>query len=135
MSENKTIPNDNSVEKFLSDLDEQQLNDSQVLIDMMQKISGKSPVMWGPSIIGFDKIRYKYASGREGDWMRLGFSPRKGKMSLYITGNAEKYKKQLDLVGKHDIGRGCIYIKKLADVDVDKLRDLIKTAYDNNDMC
>lgn len=87
--------------------------------------------MWGSSIIGFGTVRYKYASGQEGDWMRIGFSPRKGKLSLYITVDAEQYKDQLDETGKYKIGKGCIYINKLADVDKVKLTEIIRSAYSN----
>jgi|TARA_B100001245_G_scaffold112184_1_gene82187 hypothetical protein len=134
MSQNKTNPTNKSVDVFLDELENsQQRQDSQVLIDMMRDISGEQPVMWGSSIIGFGTVRYKYASGREGEWMRIGFSPRKNKLSLYMTPDAKKYQKQLDELGNCEIGKGCVYIKKLDDVDQDKLRDLIQTAYDNDD--
>lgn len=133
MSTIKTTPNSNNVTDFLAQLDEQQRADSQVLIKIMQDVSGEPPVMWGTSIIGFDQQRYRYASGREGDWMKIGFSPRKGKLSVYITGDASKYSTQLTAMGKHKIGKGCIYIKCLADVDVQKLADIIKAAYSAKD--
>ncbi len=133
---NKTIPTDNDVADFLATLsDETQHRDSEVLIKMMHKISGEPPVMWGSSIIGFGKRHYKYASGREGDWMKIGFSPRKGKISLYITGDANKYVPELDAMGKYEIGKGCIYIKQLVDVDIEKLEAIINKAYQAGDYC
>lgn len=83
---NKTIPNDNDAIDFLASLqDEQQRRDSEALISIMSQVSGELPVMWGSSIIGFGKVHYKYVSGREGEWMKIGFSPRKGKISLYVN--------------------------------------------------
>lgn len=132
MTTNKTVANDSSVIDFLSTLDEEQQRDSQVLVTIMSDVSGEPPVMWGASIIGFGTLRYTYASGRTGDWMRIGFSPRKGKLSLYITVTAEKYESDLEKVGKHKIGKGCIYINKLADVDQEALTAVIRKAYQDS---
>ena len=96
----------------------------------MRKITGKRAMMWGPSIIGFDQVHYQYASGHEGDICRIGFSPRKGAISFYLpTGfaNAEKLKKKL---GKYRSGKGCMYINKLADVDMQILEQLIRESYE-----
>ncbi len=132
MTTNKTVANDSSVIDFLSTLDEEQQRDSQVLATIMSDVSGEPPVMWGASIIGFGVRRYTYASGRTGDWMRIGFSPRKGKLSLYITVTAEKYESDLEKVGKHKIGKGCIYINKLADIDQEALTAVIRKAYQDS---
>ena len=132
MTTNKTVANDSSVIDFLSTLDEEQQRDSQVLVTIMSDVSGEPPVMWGASIIGFGTLRYTYASGRTGDWMRIGFSPRKGKLSLYITVTAEKYESDLEKVGKHKIGKGCIYINKLADIDQEALTAVIRKAYQDS---
>lgn len=129
MNENKTKPNQVSVESYLATVDEKRQKEARVLIELMQEVSGKPPVMWGPSMIGFDQYHYKYPSGREGDALLIGFSPRKAKISLYLTFNAERYKELLDAMGKHSVGKGCIYINKLADVDMTKLRELIEVAY------
>lgn len=127
---NKTVPSKTDPYDFLAGLeDPQQREDSLALLEMMQTISCEQPVLWGPSIIGFGTMHYTYATGREGDWMKIGFSPRKGKLSLYITGDANKYSDALVSMGKHKIGKGCIYINRLADVDVQKLGDIINTAY------
>jgi hypothetical protein len=129
-SENKTIPTTTDVVDFLSTLDdEQQRRDSETLVALMERISSKPPVMWGPSIIGFGSYHYRYDSGREGDMPKIGFSPRKGKFALYITDDAEKYRDEFEGLGKYKTSKGCIYINKLADVDVDKLKVLITKAY------
>lgn len=132
MGDIKTQANNGSVIDFLSGLDAEQQKDSEILIDMMSEVSGDSPVMWGSSIIGFGTLQYTTANGKTNDWMRIGFSPRKGKLSLYITVAAEKYAKQLDDMGKHKIGKGCIYINKLSDVDTTKLKALIADAFKNS---
>lgn len=131
-AQNKTIATTGSVSDFLTTLeDAEQRHDSETLIKIMQGVTGAPPVMWGTSIIGFGAIVIKSpATGREVDWLKIGFSPRKGKLSLYVTFDASKYQKELDAVGKHKTGKGCIYINKLADVDVDKLTDFIKLAYE-----
>jgi hypothetical protein len=127
---NKTVPSETSVDNFIAVLDDvQQQKDSKTLVEIMQTISGEKPVLWGSSIVGFGTMHYTYATGKEGDWMKIGFSPRKGKLSLYITGDASKYSNELDAMGKHKIGKGCIYISKLADVDIDKLSNIISKAY------
>lgn len=127
---NKTLPTDADVLDFLATLsDREQRADSEILIGMMQEISGKPPVMWGPSIIGFGSSHYKYASGREGDVPELGFSPRKGKLALYITDDATKYPHIRDRLGKHKTSKACIYITRLSDVNADALKDLIYAAY------
>lgn len=128
-SQNKTLPTTQDVFDFLAGIDNKQQKDSQTLIEIMQKISNKPPVMWGPGIIGFGTLHYKYESGREGDIPQLGFSPRKGKFSLYITDNAQKYPEIRARLGKHKISKACIYIQKLSDVDIHVLEELILAAY------
>lgn len=133
MSGIKTKPGEVEVEHFLQTLDAKRQEQADFLIDIMEDISGKPPVMWGKSIIGFDSFHYKTRSGNEADWPIIGFSPRKGKVSLYITYEAEHY---LDLIGKlggtNSIGKGCIYIHKLDQVDPTRLRELIQRGYDDS---
>lgn len=130
MTGNKTIPTQTDVIDFLATLEsDEQRRDSEVLVEMMSDVSGEPPVMWGTSIIGFGVFTYKYASGREGEWMKIGFSPRKGKISLYVTYDASQFSEELEAVGKHAIGKGCIYITRLADIDVAALKRLIEKAY------
>lgn len=129
-SENQTRPTSADVAEFLAGIeDPQQSKESQELIDIMHTISGKPPVMWGPSIIGFGSIHYKYDSGREGDMPVIGFSPRKGKFSLYITDNADKYPEIRKRLGKHKTSKACIYINRLADVDSAALKELIEAGF------
>jgi len=130
MTEIKTKPYARDVDEFLSSLEGDQWAQSNILIEMMKKISGKEPIMWGTSIVGFDPFHYKSASGSEGDWPRIGFSPRKGKISLYLTMDASQYLPEVEkLGGKNSIGKGCIYLQKFDQVDEEKLYALIEQAY------
>ncbi|NML71780.1 DUF1801 domain-containing protein [Chryseobacterium sp. RP-3-3] len=103
---------------------EQKKNDSFRLIELMQEWSGFEPKMWGPTIIGFGNYHYKYASGHEGDAPILGFSPRKAAFSLYVYSGTEKSEKLLANLGKFKMGKACIYIKKLSDIDISVLQEL-----------
>lgn len=126
----QTVPTTGSVLEFLAQLEnDQQRHDSETLIELMRKISGEPPVMWGPAIIGFGSYHYKYESGREGDMPRIAFSPRKGKLTLYLTDDATKYPDIRERLGKHTISKVCLYINKLADIDLKVLEELIETAY------
>lgn len=126
----KTKPGEYEVELFLEQLDAKRLEQADTLIDLMTDVTGKPAVMWGSSIVGFGKYHYKTKSGQEADWPLIAFSPRKGKVSLYITDDAEQYLPLLaDLGGKTSIGKGCIYISKFEDVNLSKLRKLIEKAY------
>ncbi len=127
LAEIKTKPTAASVDNFINALDEQKRKDSFVLLAIFKKASGEEPVLWGSSIIGFR--RYKSpATGREVDWLRIGFSPRKASLSLYITGGIKAYAAALEKLGKHKTGVGCLYINKLADVDINVLREMIETS-------
>ena len=99
--------------------------DAFVLLDLMRQITGEPAEMWGGSIVGFGSYRYKYDSGREGEWMLTGFAPRKASMTLYIMPGFDAYADLLSRLGKHKIGKSCLYINKLADVDLAVLRQLI----------
>lgn len=132
-AKNKTQKTKISVKDFLAGVEhEQRRKDGETLVKLMKKITGKNPVMWGPSIIGFDEVHYVYESGREGDICRIGFSPRKQALSMYIPtsfANADKLKKKL---GKYKSAKGCMYINKLADVDMDVLEQLIREGYQHS---
>jgi len=129
MYEPKTKVNDANVKKFLEEVpDEKKRKDSFVLLEMMRKVSGKEPKMWGPSIVGFDSYHYKGAS-TEGDWMIAGFSPRKQALTLYMMGHWEHHKDLLKKLGKHSLGKGCLYIKRLDDVDQTVLKELIDAGF------
>jgi hypothetical protein len=116
----KTKPTTTSVEDFLNSIkEEQKRNDSFVIMEMMKKASGEEPVLWGSSIIGFGNKRYKSAAtGREVDWLRIRFSPRKANLSLYLSIGIKEHADALEKLGKHKTGVGCLYINKLADINV-----------------
>ncbi len=126
----KTRPTAASVEDFINAVpDERKRKDSFVILDMMKKASGEEPKMWGSSIIGFGSARLKSpATGREVDWLRIGFSPRKASLSLYITGDIQKHAAALKKLGKHKTGVGCLYINKLEDVDLKVLKEMIHVS-------
>lgn len=126
----QTVPTGEDVLEFLARLDdEQQRHDSEALIEIMYEVSGEPPVMWGPAIIGFGSYHYQYDSGREGDMPLIAFSPRKGKLALYIMDDTEKYEDIRERLGKHKTAKACLYIAKLADVDLTVLKELITAAY------
>ncbi|MFN8344249.1 MAG: DUF1801 domain-containing protein [Spirosomataceae bacterium] len=126
MAKNKTTQTDHSVTDFLNAVaDETKRDDSYVLIKMMQAQSGFAPKMWGPSIIGFGNYHYKYNSGHEGDAPLIAFSPRKDAISLYLYQHFEDKETLLQKFGKHKAGKGCIYVKKLADIDLEVLKEMI----------
>lgn len=127
---NKTVANDLNVNDFLDSLsDPAQQEDSKKLIQLFSRVTSEKPVMWGAAIIGFGSVDLTYTSGRQVSWLQVGFSPRKGKISLYVTFDALKLTSQFPDLGKYKIGKGCIYINKLSDVDIDELEKLIKTAW------
>jgi hypothetical protein len=126
MAENKTKPTEVSVSAFIEAItDETKRADAKALVKLMQSASGEKPKMWGPSIIGFGSIHYKYESGREGDMPLVGFSPRKAASVLYGAIGFDGAEKLLAKLGKHTTGKGCLYIKKLSDVDQKVLQTLV----------
>jgi hypothetical protein len=129
MADNKTTANDQSVEAFLNAVpDERKRNDSFTVLEMLKEASGMEPKMWGSSIVGVGSYHYKYESGREGDTMIAGFSPRKQNLTFYNVGGFEQYDDLLKQLGKHTLGKGCLYIKRLDDVDLSTLRKLIEAS-------
>lgn len=127
MAELKTKVNDLSVKKFLDAIPEKQVReDSYVISDMLKAITKCEPKMWGTSIIGFDSYHYKYDSGHEGDMCLVGFSPRKKNISIYLMGGFDKIEDLMAKLGKHKVGKGCLYINKLEDVDVKILKKVIE---------
>jgi len=129
MPELKTKERKASVEKFLNGVKEKQKReDSFKILKLMKQITKTEPKMWGPSIIGFGKYHYKYASGREGDWFLTGFSPRKQSLTLYLMSDLNKYKDLFSKLGKHKTSKGCIYFNKLEDVDMKVLKELITSS-------
>ncbi|MDQ6662473.1 MAG: DUF1801 domain-containing protein [Chloroflexota bacterium] len=129
MAENKTTPNDQNVEQFLNTIaEERKRQDSFTILELMKQVTGMEPKMWGSSIVGFGSYHYKYASGREGDTILTGFSPRKQNLTLYNMGGFEQYDDLLKKLGKHTIGGGCLYIKHLDVIDLPTLKHLIEES-------
>jgi uncharacterized protein YaaR (DUF327 family) len=128
----KTKKTDANVNSFLESLDnEQQKHDSEEIVKMMKKATKAEPKMWGKSIIGFGEVHLKYDSGRELDWFKIGFSPRKSNLSLYVLNYAEdEISDKLDKLGKHKTGKNCLYIKNLEDIDKKTLQEIFNWAAD-----
>jgi hypothetical protein len=123
-AELKTKETGASVDAFMDGIaDVQQRADSRAVAEIMQRLTGEKPKMWGPAIIGFGSTTLKYDSGRELDWMKIGFSPRKGNLTLY--GLLSENEKHLAKLGKHTTGKGCLYIKRLEDIDLNILEKMI----------
>lgn len=128
-AENKTMPTGADVDAFLNAVEHKtRREDSLVLKEMMTRISVQPATMWGPTLIGFGHYHYKYDSGREGEFFWCGFSPRKANLSLYINPGYGQYEKELSVLGKHKTGAACVYINKLADVDLGALESLIQAC-------
>ena len=129
MAENKTKQTNASVDKFIGTIKEKTTRENcYKLIELMKSVTKEEPKMWGPSIIGFGTYHYKYASGREGDMCITGFSPCKQNLTIYLMGGFEKQKTQLEKLGKHKIGKACLYIKTLSDVDLKILKEMITNS-------
>ncbi|HEV7644764.1 MAG TPA: DUF1801 domain-containing protein [Pyrinomonadaceae bacterium] len=125
----QTKLSDASVEDFLNAVeDEQKRADSFVVLEMMRKATKAEPKMWGPAIVGFGSSKYKYPDGREMDWMLIAFSPRKANLTLYVVDNSAEQNKLLEKLGKHTTSKGCLYIKRLSDVDIKVLKELIAAS-------
>jgi hypothetical protein len=125
-NQNKTTANDGDVKTFVEAIEhETRREDAKTLLEMMERLTGYQPKMWGPSIIGFGEYHYIYESGREGDMLRHGFSPRKANLALYISGGFKDTPEILERLGKHKLGKSCLYINKLVDVDLKVLEEMI----------
>ncbi|GGY50541.1 DUF1801 domain-containing protein [Parvularcula lutaonensis] len=126
MAELKTRENDADVDAFLASVeDEVKRADSIVLKEMMERITGAPAKMWGSSIVGFDSYEYTNTTGKPQRWMLTGFSPRKANLSVYIMNGFDRYKDELAALGKHKTAKSCLYIKRLSDVDLAALEDLV----------
>ena len=127
MADLKTKRNDGDVEAFLGAVEnDKRREDSLAMLEFMKRVTGEEPTMWGGSIVGFGSYHYKYASGREGDWPAAGFSPRKQALTLYIMSGFARHDELMANLGKYTTGKSCLYIKKIEDVDMDVLEQLVK---------
>ena len=126
MAELKTKASDASVSAFLQSVDgEQKRRDARDILALMKEVTGKRPRMWGTSIVGFGSYHYKYQSGREGDWLVTGFSPRKQNLAVYIVPGFSRYSTLMNRLGKYKTGKSCLYLRRLGDVDQKVLRQLV----------
>ena len=132
MAENKTQPTGQSVREFLDAIsDEKKRRDSYTILELMRHVTGLEPQMWGGSLVGFGSYHYKYASGREGDSFLTGFSPRKEALSLYIMSGFEQYTGLLERLGKYKTGKACLYVKKVEDIDLEALEELVRRSVEH----
>jgi Domain of unknown function (DU1801) len=129
MANVKTAPTKASVRKFLDGIEtDQRRQDCETLLRMMKKITRADPVMWGPSIVGFGTYHYRYQSGREGDWPLTGFSPRTRALTVYIMAGFKRYATLMKKLGNHSTGSSCLYVKRLDDLDLGVLEELIRES-------
>jgi hypothetical protein len=128
MAELKTRRTNASVGAFLKKVDASRREDCEALVRIMKRATGAEPKMWGPSIVGFGDYQYKYASGREGDWFLVGFSPRARDLTLYLMAGVDRFPELRARLGKHTLGKSCLYIKRLDDVDVKTLGELVDAS-------
>lgn len=119
-----------SVESYLASLDEQTVDDSETLIEMMQRISGQQPRLWNVGTLGFGTYHYRYDSGREGDGLTIGFYPRKGRLTIYLMDGTARHSELLAKLGKHTTTGYCVYIKRLSDVDLQVLEQIVRHSYE-----
>jgi hypothetical protein len=132
MAEIKTKQNDSCVTDFLNSVsDEKKRQDSFTILELMQEVTGAQPKMWGDSIVGFGTYHYKYASGREGDWFLVGFSPRKQNLTLYIMSGLDQSENLLQDLGKYKTGKSCLYINRVADIDLQTLQKLVERSVEH----
>ncbi len=125
-NENKTVPTDQSVDSFLAAVQpESKAADAQVLDELFRRVTGFDPLMWGPSMVGYGRYHYTYRTGRQGDFLATGFSPRKAAFSIYIMPGYAEFGEILNRLGKHKLGKSCLYVNKLADIDLVVLEELI----------
>jgi hypothetical protein len=130
MTENKTIPTDQTVADFLEMISNEQVEqDCSALVELMRSVSRTEPVMWGSSIIGFGMYHYRYESGREGDNLVIGFSPRKQNIAIYLKGGLAPLKAELTELGKYKTGKGCLYIKSMKEINIPVLKKILSKSF------
>jgi hypothetical protein len=131
MAENITQETDADAESFLDTIEhEGRRDDARVLLALMRRVTGVAPRMWGNSIIGFGRYHYRYDSGREGDFFRVGFSPRKANLAIYLNASSARHAELLNALGKHRTGVSCLYVNRLKDVDLATLEALVRDSWE-----
>lgn len=134
MAELKTQPHEGDVDAFLDRIEnERQRNDARTVRRLMAEVTGEEATMWGPSMVGFGGYHYRYASGREGEWFKVGFAPRKQNLTLYMMSGFDGYEQLLERLGKHRTGKSCLYIRRLEDIDVEVLCKLVASSVEHID--
>ncbi len=128
MAELKTKPSDDDVEAFIDSIEPERQDDCRAIMKIMADATGAPATMWGASMVGFDRYHYKYASGREGEWFITGFSPRKRDLTLYIMAGFTRYDALLEKLGPHKTGKSCLYVKRLDDLHLPTLKQLVKQS-------
>ena len=129
MADLKTKPTTTSIDVLVQGVaDEGRRQDCLTLVAMMKRITGAEPTVWSSGIVGFGNYHYKYASGREGDWFEIGFAPRKANLAVYVMPGLDRFGEALAKLGTYKTGKGCLYIKRLADIDPDALEELLSSA-------
>jgi hypothetical protein len=131
MAENKTKATGASVDDFLAKVEPARRDDCRTLVEIMRRATGEEPKLWGPSIVGFGQYHYEYASGHRGDICIAGFSPRKAAFSIYLAPSFDGMKPLLARLGKHQMGKSCLYVKRLADVDLAVLEQLVARSVEH----
>ena len=129
---NQTVETDASVDDFLDGVADDRRADARALAALMTRATGEPPAMWGPAIVGFGGYHYRYESGREGDACRVGFSPRKAALTLYLGTGHPLRDDLLARLGRHTTGKGCVYVKRLADIDLAVLEELVAASFADN---
>ena len=127
-SDLKTKPTAQSVEGFLATVPEERRADCATLLALLRRVTGEEPRMWGPSMVGFGSYHYRYESGREGDWFVAGFSPRKKELTVYVMAGFDGFEELLGRLGRHKVGKSCLYLRSLADVDLAVLEELVRRS-------
>lgn len=130
-NDNKTQPTAVAVENYMNSIpDEGQKADCKNVLKLMEEVTGLKAQMWGKDIVGLGQYHYVGKSGREGEWFKTGFAPRKNQLSLYFIGGFDKHQAILDKLGKHKLGKGCLYVKNLENIDIEALKELISANID-----
>jgi hypothetical protein len=132
MADLKTKKTDQNVDQFVQSVEnDMRKADSLKILKILSEIMPEPPKMWGPSIVGFGEYHYKYATGREGDYLRIGFSPRKKALTIYLMDGIEKHEPKLQILGKFKTGKSCLYINKLEEIHIDILKEILLDSLKN----